>query len=169
MSSSSGRRTRAAAPGVGLEPIGGAVVGRVVAFERGQVKVSYGAPPGPPVTARVLGALDDATLARAAREKAEAVLLFEAGDPGRPLLVGLLRSETPLVDALLAGPLPAGEKIARVDGKRVVVEGKDEVVLQCGKASLTLRRDGGVILRGVNVVTQADQIHKIRGGKVQVN
>jgi len=37
---------------------------------------------------------------------------------------------------------------ARVDGKRVVLEGNDEVVLKCGEASITLRRDGKIILRG---------------------
>ncbi len=146
--------------------IAGAVVGVVVAFERGEVMVSY---EGSTAAARVLAQLDDDALRQAARERGEAVLLFEGGDPARPLLVGLLRSSTPLVDALLAGPLPVAPTVARVDGKRVVIEGKEEVLLQCGKASLTLRRDGKVVLRGVNLVTQADQIHKIRGGKVQVN
>ena len=146
----------------------GATVGRVVAFERGEVRVTF---PGTthPVTARLFAGLDDATLEQAVRERAEAVLLFEEGDPLRPLLIGLLRSTAPLVDALLAGPLPAAEKVARVDGKRVAIEGKEEVVLRCGKASLTLRRDGKVVLRGVNLISQADQVHKIRGGKVQVN
>ena len=146
----------------------GATVGAIVAFEHGEVRVTFAGTPKP-VAARILAPLDDATLNRAARERAEAVLLFEEGDPSRPLLIGLLRSAAPLLDALLAGPLPAEEKVARVDGTRVAIEGKDEVVLQCGKASLTLRRDGRVVLRGVNVVTQADQVHKIRGGKVQVN
>jgi hypothetical protein len=144
-------------------------VGTVAAFEGGVVRVRHPHDRGAPVEARPLAALDDASLELAARERAEAVLLFADGDPARPLLVGLLRSPTPLVDALLTVPLPAAEKVARVDGKRVLVEGKDEVVLQCGKASLTLRRDGKVVLRGVNLVTQADQVHKIRGGKVQVN
>jgi hypothetical protein len=143
-------------------------VGSVVSFNRGEVRVTF---PGAArqVVARVLAGLDDVMLERAARERADAVLLFEQGDPVRPLLVGLLRSAAPLVEALLAGPLLGAERVARVDGKRVAIEGKDEVVLQCGKASLTLRRDGKVVLRGVNVVTQADQVHKIRGGKVQVN
>lgn len=146
----------------------GATVGTIVAFNRGEVRVTF-AGATHPVAARLLAGLDDAILERAARERTEALLLFEDGDPARPLLVGLLRSAAPLVDALLAGPLPAAERVARIDGKRVAIEGKDEVVLQCGKASLTLRRDGRVVLRGVNVVTQADQVHKIRGGKVQVN
>lgn len=145
-----------------------ATVGSVVAFEHGEVRVTFSGA-SHPVAARPFAGIDDATLERAARERSDAVLLFEEGDPARPLLIGLLRSATPRLDALLAGPLPAGEKVARIDGQRIVLEAKDEVLLQCGKASLTLRRDGSVILRGVNVITQADQVHKIRGGKVQVN
>lgn len=150
----------------GTERIFGAVVGNVVALERGEVRVSFR---GTIAAARILHQLDDRALEEAARERGEAVLLFEGGDPERPLLVGLLRSRTPLVDALLAGPLPPKPTVARVDGRRVAIEGKEEVVLQCGKASLTLRRDGKVVLRGVDLVTQADRVHKIRGGKVQVN
>ena len=115
----------------------GATVGAIVAFEHGEVRVTFAGTPKP-VAARILAPLDDATLERAAQERAEAVLLFEEGDPSRPLLIGLLRSAAPLLDALLAGPLPAEEKVARIDGTRVAIEGKDEVVLQCGKASLTL-------------------------------
>jgi hypothetical protein len=144
------------------------VVGTLVAFERGQALVSFSGAPRP-VVARALSGLDDETLKQAAEERADALLLFEEGDAARPVLVGTLRSPAPLVEALLAAPLPAEEKVARVDGKRVVIEGKEEVVLQCGKASLTLRKDGRVVLRGVNVISQADQVHKIRGGKVQVN
>jgi hypothetical protein len=58
---------------------------------------------------------------------------------------------------------------AHVDGQRVVIEGRDEVVLRCGKASLTLRRNGQVLLRGINIRTEADEVHKIKGGKVQIN
>lgn len=155
-----------AAPVRPAERVAGARVGTVVAFERGEVRVTFD---GSSAIARPLAGVDDEALEQAARGRAEAVLLFEEGDPRRPLLVGLLRSRTPLVDALLAGPLPAIPAVARVDGKRVAIEGKDEVVLQCGKASLTLRSDGKVVLRGVNLVTQADRVHKIRGGKVQVN
>jgi hypothetical protein len=166
----SGATRRAARPAPAatgrLDRVASAVVGTIVAFERGEVRVSF---EGSTAIARALAQFDDAALERAARERAEAVLLFEEGDPERPLLVGQLRSRTPLVDAILAGPLPAAPAVARVDGKRVAIEGKEEVVLQCGKASLTLRRDGKVVLRGVNLVTQADRVHKIRGGKVQVN
>lgn len=150
------------------ERVQGARVGRVVAFERGEVHVQVDGSSAPAV-ARVAAGIEDAALAEAARERREAVLLFEDGDLARPILVALLRSATPLVDALLAGPLPQAARLARIDGARVELEGREEVVLRCGKASLTLRRDGKVVLRGVNVVSQASQVHKVRGGKVQIN
>jgi len=64
-------------------------------------------------------------------------------------------------------PAPAVE--ARVDGQRVVLEGKDEVVLKCGAASITLKRDGKVILRGAYVETNAKGVNRIKGGSVKIN
>jgi hypothetical protein len=147
----------------------GARVGRVVDFIRGRVRVDYEGNPGGPLSARVSATLDDAALAAAARDNQEALLVFERADPSRPVLMALLRSEKPLLDVLLAGELPTEDKIVRVEERRVLIQGEEEIVLQCGKASLTLRRDGKVVLRGVNLVTQAEQVNKIRGGKVQIN
>lgn len=121
--------------------------------------------------ARTSMALEPAALARAAAEGQGAILLFENGDPSLPLLVGLLQtpSATPLIDAALERSLEDVPKEARVDGKRVVIEGRDEVVLRCGKATLTLRRDGQVLLRGINIRTEAEEVQRIKGGTVQIN
>jgi uncharacterized protein (DUF2345 family) len=64
---------------------------------------------------------------------------------------------------------PPEEVEARVDGKRVVIEGKDEIVLSCGKASITLRRNGKVIIRGVQLESSAAGVNRIKGGSVQIN
>jgi len=85
--------------------------------------------------------------------------------------MGLLQPtvQTPLLDALLAAP-PAEEKLeAKVDGKRVVIEGQDEVVLRCGQASITLRRNGKVVVRGTYLETRATGTNRIKGGSVQIN
>ncbi len=150
------------------ERVLGARVARIASFERGVVRVRC-APGGGAIVARVSAALDDGTLAAAARDGQDALVVFEDGDSARPVVVALLRPETPVVGALIAVPSSRAEAVARVDGKRVVIEGNEEVVLHCGRASLTLRKDGSVILRGVNVVSQAQQVQKIRGGKVQIN
>jgi hypothetical protein len=148
------------------QPVMGPLVGTVAIYERGEARVDFPGNTHGPLLARVSAALDVPALEAAAAARQEALLLFEEGDPGRPILIALLHSATPTVDLLLGRTAP---RDVRVDGERVSIEGKEEVVLRCGKASLTLRRDGKVILRGVNVVSQADQIHKVRGGKVQIN
>ncbi len=153
----------------GSERLEGARVGRIVSFEGGEVRVDFDGNTRGPLRARTSAALEATALASAARERHEGILVFDGGAPARPVLVALLRSESPLLDAVLAGPLPQARRVARVDGQRVEIEGHEEVVLRCGRASLTLRRDGKVVLRGVNVVTQAEQVQKIRGGKVQIN
>jgi uncharacterized protein (DUF2345 family) len=65
------------------------------------------------------------------------------------------------------GPAPVVE--ADVDGKRVRVTAQDEIVLQCGSASITLRRNGRVIVRGTYVETHSDGTNRIKGGQVQIN
>jgi hypothetical protein len=42
-------------------------------------------------------------------------------------------------------------------------------VLQCGSASLTLRRDGRVLIRGAYVETHSRGVNRIKGGSVKIN
>jgi hypothetical protein len=58
---------------------------------------------------------------------------------------------------------------AEVDGSRLRVGAKDEVVIQCGKASITLRRNGRVIIKGTHVETHSTGTNRIKGGQVRVN
>ncbi|MFL5356870.1 hypothetical protein [Archangium sp.] len=88
--------------------------------------------------------------------------------------MGLIRepSATPLLDALLENPPEAAAPQpmeAHVDGKRVVIEGQDEIVLKCGEASITLRRNGKVIVKGTYLESRATGTHRIKGGSVEIN
>ncbi len=56
-----------------------------------------------------------------------------------------------------------------VDGNRVRLVAKDEIVLECGKASITLRRNGRIIVRGTHVETNSEGTNRIKGGHVQIN
>jgi len=58
---------------------------------------------------------------------------------------------------------------ARLDGKRIVLEAHDEIVLRCGEASITLRRDGRLVVRGAYVETRASGVNRIKGGAVKIN
>jgi hypothetical protein len=151
------------------ERVDTARIGRVIGCENREFRVEFaGGPPGG-IRARASVALDDHAFAEAARERREALLLFENGDPSLPVVVMLLRSRPSPVERVLVGHLADVGKVARVDDRHLVIEGKEEVVIRCGKAALTLRRDGTIVLRGVNVVSQAEQVYKVRGGKVQIN
>ncbi|RKH68639.1 hypothetical protein D7V93_00970 [Corallococcus llansteffanensis] len=164
------------------QPLLGARVGRLVGVSlEGLPLVQFEGGPGP-VPARSFVALDMAQLRVAAGEQRQAVLLFEEGDPARPLLVAMAQdSHSPsLLDQLLEGsarpgssetPAPATETGAKnsVPEERVVLGAQRELVLQVGEASITLRRDGTILLRGVRVESRASGLQLIRGGKIELN
>ncbi len=101
--------------------------------------------------------------ARPPGERCEVVLVFEEGDLARPVVLGVLRSPTS------EGPWAQPPIVAEADGRRLVLEGKDEVVLRCGDASITLRRNGRVVIRGAEVESRASGTNKVRGGSVRIN
>jgi hypothetical protein len=128
-----------------------------------------------PLAARSVVALNETTIHEALMSRQSVVLLFENGDSSLPIIVGLLSPDpgAVLLGSLLhspaATPAPLKPTEARVDGKRVVLEGDQEVVLRCGDASITLRRDGKLVLRGAYIETTAKGLNRIRGGSVKIN
>ena len=153
------------------QPITGVRVGWIAGFDaqRGVLVDFPGG--GVPVPARSVVPLDREGAERAAAERQGAVLQFENGDPRLPVLMGLIQPavQTPLLDALLAEPPQGAKREAKVDGQRVTIEGKDEIVLKCGQASITLRRNGKVVVRGTYLETRATGTNRIKGGSVQIN
>ncbi|MBZ4421354.1 DUF6484 domain-containing protein [Myxococcus sp. RHSTA-1-4] len=137
---------------------------------RGGLWVDFPGNPAGPLSAHSLVSLGTKELEEAVAQRRGAFLLFEDDDLSRPVLAGLSQpvSSSPLLEALLEG---GGEPNldARVDGRRVVLEGKEEVVLRCGEASITLRRNGKVLIRGVQVETHAAGTNRIKGASVKVN
>src|SRR5262245_13078907 len=108
-----------------VERIKGARTGKVVSHGSGWAMVTFDGC-GEPRRARLAMGVEDPSLAAAAREGADALLIFENGMPDRPVVLALLRSETPLVDALLASSPGRRDRLVTVDGKRVVIEGQEE-------------------------------------------
>jgi hypothetical protein len=116
--------------------------------------------------ARALLPLDRAALEAAAERDAEVLLFFEGGDPLRPIIAGLLAPPSlPRADAASAEPV----ELATVDGKRVQIRGADEIVLSCGPASITLRRNGRIVIRGADIESRSAGVQRIKGAQVKVN
>jgi hypothetical protein len=127
--------------------------------------VEYPGNPRGPLRARVAGGVrGDTAAARppaASLAGREVVLLVDARQRAAPVLLGFI---TPVGQEAAAPDLEA-----RVDGKRVELDARDEIVLRCGQASITLRRNGRISIRGVDVETRAVGMNRIRGGAVDIN
>jgi hypothetical protein len=94
------------------------------------------------------------------REGAKVVLLLEDSDPGRPIIVGVLQEDDPILDV---------QREAVLDGERLLLTAGKEIVLRCGNASLTLTRAGKVLIEGAYVLTRSSGVNRIKGGSVQIN
>ena len=44
-----------------------------------------------------------------------------------------------------------------------------EIVLRCGKASITLTRAGKVLIRGEYIFSRSTGVNKLKGGSIQLN
>jgi hypothetical protein len=106
-------------------------------------------------------------ISRAVGAEQEVLLVFEGERADHPILVGLVESQRLREVGRSEAPMRTVE--ALVDGDQVVVEGRDEIVLRCGEASITLRRNGRVVVRGTYVETRSEGVNRIRGGAVQIN
>jgi hypothetical protein len=139
-------------------------VGRLVAIDaHGVALVDYRGNPSGPLPAVVAVPLDREELQTAAKSHAQAVLLFDGGDPLKPILVGLVKSAGP-------GPrTPIQALDVKIDGKSVSFEAQEEIVLRCGKASITLLKNGKLVIRGAFVESHATGTNRIKGASVKVN
>ena len=138
----------------------GVVIGLLVGYNDEQLPLV--AFPGNPdenaVAARSTVTLSDEQIGK------EVALLFEGGDPRRPILIGPIQYPVK-TDADATSETPSAE----IDGERIVLAAKKEIVLKCGKASITLTRAGKVLIRGDYVLSRSSGVNRIKGGVVHVN
>lgn len=100
----------------------------------------------------------------------QVILVFENGNLSLPFILGVIGDDKQLTDRLHE----IEKQDDRQDNKELeadtlMLSGKKEVILQCGKGSITLREDGKIIIKGVEVVSRASQANKIKGSTVCVN
>jgi hypothetical protein len=94
----------------------------------------------------------------------QVVLLFEDGDQQRPIVVGVVRTDRTAVPPELAGNVDV-----TADGERMIVSAHRELVLECGKASITLQQDGTVRIVGERILSRSTGPNRVQGGSVQLN
>lgn len=92
------------------------------------------------------------------------VLMFEGGNPSRPVIMGVLQEGE-------GWPLDRqpGQVEVDADGQRMIVSAREQLVLRCGKASITLTKAGKVLIKGSYLLSRSSGVNRIKGGSVQLN
>jgi hypothetical protein len=136
-----------------VQRIEGVAIGVLMGFDgEAPLVVFAGNPRDAAIPARSLAPLDYGMVG------AEVALMFEGGDPLRPLIVGRIVE-------------PARHDAPQVvrDGERVAITAQERLELRCGKASLIMEKDGRITLRGSRLTSHASAANRIRGGSVHLN
>ncbi|MDF1553077.1 MAG: DUF6484 domain-containing protein [Deferrisomatales bacterium] len=140
--------------------IEGVVIGRLLEAGDTMLVEFPGNPSPPAISARSTIPLDDSDIG------SELALLFERGDPTQPIIMGKLchpGRETP-VECAEQSPVEL-----ELDGERLTFSARREIVLRCGKASITLTRAGKVVIKGEYLLNRSTGVNRIKGGSVQIN
>lgn len=141
------------------EVIHGIVIGTLAGIAKsGTPEVSYPGAPSPEALQAL--ATQPVTEEDVGRELA---LSFIDGNPRQPLILGFLHRPGS-TQAERAEPVDVD-----VDGETVTLTGEQQIVLKCGKASITLTRAGKVIIKGAYLSSHSTGVNRIKGGSVQIN
>ncbi|MBL8300003.1 MAG: hypothetical protein JNN30_16815 [Rhodanobacteraceae bacterium] len=138
-------------------PLHGIVIGLLYDFTAaGQPRIVVPGRLEQPCEARAICALDPSQQSR------QCALMFESGDPGRPLILGMLHDPVVTVHT-------SGDATVHRDQDTFRVEAAEAIELNCGAASLRLSADGRVELRGSTVVSHSTGLNRIRGASIKLN
>ena len=141
--------------------IDGVVVGQIVGFKDNGATPLVIYPDQPGTAAIAALAILDLQGEHIGRD---VVLMFENGDPMRPIVMGWVRDEK-----TRKMPEQPGQVEVEADGERLVVTAKEQIVLRCGKASITLTKAGKVLIQGSYLLSRSSGVNRIKGGSVQLN
>ncbi|MCX4241407.1 DUF6484 domain-containing protein [Paraliomyxa miuraensis] len=89
----------------------------------------------------------------------QAMVTFLEGDPSQPVITGLF----------VEPKAPPRRRHLQLRADELDLQAASKITLQCGKASITLHRDGKVVVRGTHVLSRATGVNRIRGGSVELN
>jgi len=109
--------------------------------------------------------ISDGVLVRAARRKARAAVMRTEDSTSRWLLVGLVRERV----ASKARDAKRGRLEVAVDGERIRLEAEHDIELKCGAASITLRYDGRIEVKGTHILSASRGPNRVKGATIALN
>lgn len=170
-----------------LAPVS-SVVGELVGVnDNGEPLVSYSQIlSSSPVSA--LSALSADDVSSISSFPVKVMITFDNGRCDHPIIAGLIKTKLFSMDVLTQESKAkkdlesdSGQQvtnivssasnalITEVDGKKIILTGKEEILLKCGKSSILMRRDGKIVIKGSNITSRSSSAHKIKGSSVSIN
>lgn len=120
---------------------------------------------GAPFAVSIAVPLTDGAVVRAVRRKARALVARTTDATPRWLLVGLVRDRV----AGAARDAKHGRLEITVDGEKVRLEAEHDIELKCGQASITLRYDGRIELKGTHILSSSRGPNRVKGATIALN
>jgi hypothetical protein len=99
------------------------------------------------------------------------LLVFDDSNPSKPIVTGVLQLPEELKSQISGLTFHTGDnpREAQLEADRFVFSAGRELVLRCGKASITLTQEGKVLIKGAYLLNSSSGVNRIRGGSVQIN
>jgi hypothetical protein len=149
----------------------GARIGTIVSTaDDGRVTVDFPGNTFGPLGARWAGSVAEIIRDASRATGRKILLVFENDDPELPIIVDVVCESLDDV----SDKRPAELQVEKpdevfIDGRRVTFDAKDEIVLRCGKASVTLTKAGKVLIKGAYLLARSSGVNRIKGASVQIN
>ena len=105
--------------------------------------------------------------------RAHTVVDLHAGHIGQKVV--LLSGGVGITEPVILGVLRDADSerpeavVVESDGERTILSARQQLVLRCGKACITLTRAGKVLIEGSYILSRSTGANRIKGGSVQLN
>ena len=99
---------------------------------------------------------------------AKVLVTFENRDLALPVIIGVVHDSLfPTVETELPIEAPPDEVV--LDGEKISLDAKEQITLKCGQSAIILKKDGRVVVKGIEITNRALRSNKIKGGTVRIN
>ncbi len=129
----------------------------------------------PPQTARYLDTVDVKKIIGKESIGREVVISLIDNDPTQPMIMGVVANPieemvnmeiTPENTETSQSKSPA--EIVR-DDENITITAKNQITLKCGQGSITIQKDGKIVVKGTNLISRSSGLNRIKGGSVGIN
>jgi hypothetical protein len=149
--------------------IDGVQLGRITEIaEDGRIFIDFPGNNSSPIQASVAASAAEIIKNTLDYKSLKALIAFEHNDADRPIIIDVVNDRVNSVSSNVSINRNALDTV-KIDGATLTFDAKKEIVLRCGKASITLTRAGKVLIRGAYLSNRSSGVNRIKGGSIQIN